>query len=500
VPFFSGTGEVLGTFALYAPEPRMPKNSELALLDASGRLAAVAVEHYLLTDRFAHQARHDPLTALPNRMLLEDRLNVAIARARRAPSGDEQIGVFFIDLDGFKVINDTLGHHCGDLLLKQITARLQTTTREADTLARMGGDEFTLVAPAITSREEAAHIARRMLAAIGAPFVLDGRELSVTASIGVAIYPHDGEDCAALQRNADAAMYRAKEMGRNTFEYFNPIMNVQALERLELESMLRRALPRGELAVHYQPQISPDGVVGFEALLRWQHPKLGTISPARFIPVAESTGLILPIGAWVLQQTCRQAKRWQALLGRPMHMSVNVSSLQFAQPGFVSQIAEALRASELPPGLLELELTESVLMHRYGSAAVTLEQVRNLGVGVAIDDFGTGYSSLAYLDRLPIDTLKIDQTFVQEVQIGKAGEADGRDAILRAISSLAHNLNLKLVGEGVETDAQRRFLRHLGCHIMQGHLFSPAVPAEQIPPLVARLDEQFADRRLKRPA
>ncbi len=483
VPLTSGEGGVLGVLTVYCRNCRQPQGPEAEMLDMTAKVAAIAVEHRQLTDRLARRAQTDPLTGVPNRALLEDCLAQAITRAELH---QQMVGLFFIDLDRFKLINDTLGHQAGDELLRQVCQRLQGSMRHTDTLVRMGGDEFTLILPELRDRQNAVMVAQKLLDAMRKPFDVAGHELFVCASIGIAVYPQDGADVATLQKNADTAMYRAKAAGGHTFQCFAPEMNATAREKLEMENQLRRAIEHGELQLHYQPQTDRLGrIVGVEALLRWNHPKMGMVSPAKFIPLAEESGLIVPIGAWVLNEACRQNKRWQDAGLTPVKVAVNVSAMQFARNDFLEIVSQAMAESGLESRWLELELTESLLMHNTTDTAEKLAKVREMGLGIAIDDFGTGYSSLAYLQRLPIDILKIDRSFVSELTAESMQQPGGNDtAIVRAIASMAHSLNMSVIAEGVETEEQRQCLLAIGCDMLQGYLISKPIPADRIDPLL----------------
>ena len=378
------------------------------------------------------------------------------------------------------------GHTTGDALLREVGVRLSHAIRGSDVLVRMGGDEFNLIATEIANPADATIVADRLVHALAAPFAVDGRELFVTASVGIAVYPEDGKDSASLQRSADAAMYAAKSAGRNRAMRFDPKMGDAALDRLELEGQLRRAISNAELFLEYQPQVDSTGtMIGVEALLRWQHPRLGRIPPMRFIPLAEQCGLIVPIGAWVLREACWQARAWQDSGCRPVRVAANVSALQFQQTDFLDIVSNVLTDTGLDPCYLELELTESLLMAHTADAVDKVAAIRSMGVCVAIDDFGTGYSSLAYLRRLPVDRLKIDQSFVSE--LGSAATINtegGRTAILTAITSLAKSLGKRVVAEGVETVAQRDYLIDIGCDTLQGYLFGRPMRAKQIEELL----------------
>ncbi|HJU84109.1 MAG TPA: EAL domain-containing protein, partial [Holophagaceae bacterium] len=475
-PIISASGHVLGTLSLYDRSPRIAHDADLELMAMASRLAAVAIEHLELTEQLAHQAQHDALTGLPNRLLFEDRLRQAMGRARRLK---HHLAVLYMDLDRFKHINDTLGHGAGDLLLREAAQRLESRTRQSDTLARMGGDEFTLVLTELKDPQDAARVAAKMLEAMRDPFEVDGHELFVSASIGISLFPSDGEEPSILQRCADTAMYRAKEKGRDNFQWFAAEMDILAHERMELEGHLRRAVEHDELYLLYQPQFMADGrLIGFEALMRWRHPVLGTVSPARFIPLAEESGLIVSMGAWALREACSQLARWQAAGHRGIRVAVNVSAVQFKRPDWVDTVRAALEASGIPPQTLELEITESLLLQSATETTANVFHLRDLGVGIAIDDFGTGYSSLSYLHRLPVTTLKIDQSFVRG--IGTEIRSDREDApIVRTIITLAHSLGMEVMAEGVETEAQLQFLKNLGCEGIQGFLLGRPLPIEE---------------------
>ena len=426
-----------------------------------------------MTLQMAHSAEHDFLTGLPNRMLLNDRVDQAIALAARHMS---KIAVLFLDLDGFKHINDSLGHLIGDKLLQSIAKRLANCVRGSDSVSRQGGDEFVVLLLELKQPEDAAITARRMLQAVAQPFSLDEHDLHVTASIGVSVYPDDGLDAETLIKNADTAMYQAKDNGRRSFQFFKPAMNVRAVERQSIEEGLRRALERRELALHYQPKINlmTEAISGAEALLRWKHPTRGFISPSQFIPVAEECGLILPIGTWVLRQACAQARAWMDA-GLPLtSMAVNVSAVQFRDKNFLDGLFAILAETGLDPRYLELELTEGVLIKHAEFTAAILQILRKRGVQVAVDDFGTGYSSLSYLQRFPVDALKIDQSFVR--QISTAGDDT---TIVKAVIGMARGLKLRVIAEGVETLEEVAFLRAYRCDEAQGYYFSRPVPAQQ---------------------
>jgi diguanylate cyclase (GGDEF)-like protein/PAS domain S-box-containing protein len=463
VPILSANGEVLGVLNLLGSTALECSERDQRLLESVGRLASVAIDHRELTDKLSHQAQHDALTGLPNRLLLQDRLGQALAHAQR---NGQQVAVIYMDLDRFKHINDTLGHSAGDALLRQAALRLDSCVRRSDTLARLGGDEFTVVLAELDDARDAMRAAKNIVEAMRLPFAVDGRELFVTASLGISLFPDDGVDAETLMVNADVAMYRAKELGRDNFQWFASEMNVMARERMELEWHLRYAMQLGQLGLAYQPQCDAHGeVLAFEALMRWQHPLLGEVGPSRFIPLAEDSGLIVSIGEWALRTACAQAARWRARGHTALRISVNVSALQFNRSDWVDTVRRALHDTQLAPEALELEITESLLLKNARETSANLFELRKLGVGVAIDDFGTGYSSLSYLHRLPISTLKIDQSFVREIA---HGEEDA--PIVRTIITLAHNLGMSVVAEGVETEAQRQLLVRLGCEGLQGFL------------------------------
>jgi diguanylate cyclase (GGDEF)-like protein/PAS domain S-box-containing protein len=417
-----------------------------------------------------HQARHDSLTGLPNRSQLHDRIEQAIASARR---DGHLVAVLFVDLDHFKLINDSLGHHAGDRLLLEAAGRLVACVRSHDSVARLGGDEFVIV---LGGRDEQEIIAvvSRLLDVIAQPWAEGGQEYGLSCSVGISRYPQDGDDPDELLRCADTAMYKAKASGRNTYHFYTSELNQAISARLELDSSLRHALERDEFRVHYQPRIDVESgrIVGAEALIRWQCPGKGLIPPERFIPVAEETGLIIPIGEWILQEACRQNSAWQRVGLPPISISVNLSPIQFRHAGLVQSVAAALSQAGLDPAYLELELTETLVMHDAERINVAMHALKALGVDIAVDDFGTGYSSLSYLKRFPVDRLKVDKSFVRDI------DSDPDDAaIVRAIISLGHALGLKVVAEGVETPAHLEFLQRHRCNEVQGYYFSRPVPA-----------------------
>ncbi|MDB4951741.1 MAG: diguanylate cyclase [Gemmatimonadetes bacterium] len=421
-----------------------------------------------------HLAYHDSLTGLPNRRLLLDRLSVALQHARRA---GERVGVLFLDLDRFKVINDSLGHGAGDLLLQMVAGRVREAVRDGDTLARIGGDEFTLLLPGLKHGEGAGRVVQKLKEAMAQPFMVDGHELFVTASSGVALYPEDGEDAETLIRHADIAMYRAKEAGRDGFKFFAPAMNERARERLALEGALRKALALEQFRIHYQPlcEAATGRVTGVEALVRWMHPVRGLLPPAEFMELAESTGQVTLLGRWVLARACAQVRAWQRGGHPALTVSVNLSARQFADAGLVEEVRRVLEQEGLDPACLELEITESLAMHNVAATEATLRELKRLGVAISIDDFGTGYSSFGYLQRFPIDTLKIDREFVRDVD-RDAGSAD----IAAAMIAMAHKLGLSVVAEGVERPEQLAFLREQSCDRAQGFLIGHPLPAHDV--------------------
>jgi diguanylate cyclase (GGDEF)-like protein/PAS domain S-box-containing protein len=423
--------------------------------------------------QMTHSAQHDFLTGLPNRMLLNDRVSQAIILALRHMT---KVALLFLDLDGFKHINDSLGHPIGDKLLQSIGKRLVDCVRGSDTVSRQGGDEFVVLLSEVEQWEDAAIMARRILQAVVEAHFIDQHDLHVTASIGVSVYPDDGMDAETLIKNADTAMYQAKENGRQSYQFFKPAMNARAVERQSIEESLRRALERHEFTLHYQPKINlrTGEITGAEALIRWTHPIRGPVSPAQFIPVAEECGLILPIGNWVLREACKQARAWLEA-GLPLAtMAVNISAMEFRDANFLEGIFTICKDTGLDPRSLELELTESVLMKRAEAAASVLQTLRTSGVRVAVDDFGTGYSSLSYLRKFPIDALKIDQSFVRQITT-----TPDETTIVAAIISMARSLGLRVVAEGVETQEELAFLRANQCDEAQGYYFSRPVVAQE---------------------
>jgi diguanylate cyclase (GGDEF)-like protein/PAS domain S-box-containing protein len=439
--------------------------------DVSERKKAEARAQYL--------TQHDGLTGLPNRLLMNDRLQQAIVQARRSGS---QVALMFIDLDRFKMVNDSFGHMTGDSLLKQVAARLVRCLRDTDTVARLGGDEFTIMLPDVAGAQMVGEVAQRVLGEFAQPFSDGDQELFVSASIGISLFPRDATAPDELVKHADTAMYSAKDSGRNNYRYFTEDLNVEVREKVMLESGLRHAMERGELRLYYQPKIdlSSGRVIGAESLLRWQHPTLGLIAPGRFIPVAEESGLIVPLGEWVLRKACEQLRTWEAQ-GLQMQVAVNVSARQFQQRNLADLVMNIMRDCRVDPHLIEIELTESAIMNDAQASISTLEQMKSRGISISIDDFGTGYSSLSYLKRLPLDILKIDQSFVRDIT------TDYNDAaIVRAIIGLARSLGIKVIAEGVEDDSQLSFLNAYGCNYGQGFLFGEPLDPPTFLELVRR--------------
>lgn len=427
-------------------------------------------------DRLAY---YDTLTSLPNRTLFEDRLAQAVALAQRA---DKKVAVLFIAPDQLKKVNDTLGHRAGDQLMQQVAVRLRGCVNDTDTVARFGGDQFVLVLPEIESSKDVVDVITSIQKALNPSFKLDRQELFATASVGVSFFPEDGHDGSSLVKNAGAALYRAKKSGGNEYRFYTADMHAKASKRFELETSLRHAIDNEEFLLHYQPRVAISGleIVGLEALVRWHHPKLGLVPPGDFIPLAEETGLILPIGEWVLREACRQNREWQDQGFSRMRIGVNISARQFQQQHLSETVVRILEESNLEPRFLELELTESSIMSNADATIEVLSKLQTMGVAISVDDFGTGFSSLSYLKRLPIDSLKVDQSFVREL----ATDPDDA-ALVMAIVNLAHALRLRVVAEGVETQEQLRFLRLLRCDEIQGYLISRPLPVDGIQELLA---------------
>jgi diguanylate cyclase (GGDEF)-like protein/PAS domain S-box-containing protein len=471
------------------------EDSSAPIHNRDGQVAGAVIvfhdvsESQAMALKMAHLAQHDFLTGLPNRMLLTERLSRAIGQARRH---SKRVALMFIDLDYFKHINDSLGHTVGDLLLQVVAERLKLCIRDTDTVCRQGGDEFVILLTEIEQTLDAAPVAEKLLASFAEPCLIGGHELHVSLSIGIAIYPDDGQDADEVMKNADTAMYHAKANGRNNYQFFTTEMNTRAVQRLYIEGNLRRALKQDEFMLYYQPKIDlASGVmIGSEALIRWQDPEHGLVYPNQFVPIAEESGLIVPIGSWVLREACRQVCAWQdsGLLAVPV--SVNISAVEFRHKNFLEGVALILKETGMLPSFLELELTESILMHDAKSSESVLGSLKEMGMQLAIDDFGTGYSSLSYLKRFPINTLKIDQSFVHDIAI------DHDDAsIVSAMIGMGKSLKQRVIAEGVETEAQLAFLRTLQCDEGQGFLFGHPLPADEFAKLL--LNDQGFSSALK---
>lgn len=442
-----------------------------------------AIERKRAELRLNYLAQFDPLTEIGNRQYFHDQLQRATARARREGG---KVALFFLDVDNFKVVNDTIGHHAGDLLLREVAQRLGNQIRAGDIVARLGGDEFAILMEGVGSVVDAATIAQQLIEVIGAPFNVDGRQINITTSIGITFFPTDNSDVGQLLKNADIAMYQAKDAGRNNFKFFTERMHTELVEYHELERDIAAALRTGGFRLVFQPKVNllTRRLQGLEALLRWDCPKRGSVSPAKFIPVAETSGHIVPLGYWVLDEVCQALTRWARLHLPLVPVSVNVSTRQFQQPDFQKRVAAAIDRYGLEPRMIELEMTEGLLMEDTDTAHASLRRLKDIGVRISIDDFGTGHSCLSYLRRFPIDVLKIDRSFVNEI-----GDSEDSRIIIDAIISLARSLRLDTVAEGVETNAQLDFLIEHGCHVAQGYLFGmPMAPAE-IEPLLRELYE-----------
>jgi diguanylate cyclase (GGDEF)-like protein/PAS domain S-box-containing protein len=468
-----GGGEVLGVMEFFHRDARDPDEMLIQTTQAIGSQIGQYMVRMQAEEAVKFVATHDSLTGLPNRIMFNQRLSHAVTQAERY---GRRLAVLFIDLDRFKIINDTLGHESGDALLREVAKRLTANLRAADTVARLGGDEFVVLVEEVSDPQYLAGIAQKLISALSTGFPVHGQEYHVTASIGVSTFPDDGVDLQTLLKNADIAMYRAKEQGRNAFRFYSAQMNVHSMERLTLESSLRRALERHELTLHYQPQVHlrSGDITGMEALVRWQHPELGLVAPDQFIQIAEETGLIVPIGEWVLHTACQAQRTWHEMGIQDVSVAVNLSPRQFVHGDLGKEILRALQRTGCPPNRLELEITEGMVMHSPERAVELMNALKDMGVAVAIDDFGTGYSSLAYLKRFPIDSLKIDRSFILDIP-GDKGDA----AITQAVIAMAHSLGLKVIAEGVETRAQFNFLRKHRCDEMQGYYFSRPLPLEQ---------------------
>ena len=469
----SGAGEMLGALAAYSPSPSGPALADRPFLESAAKLAALAIEQQNLVEDLVYQAEHDTLTRLPNRFRFDDRLGQALRLADRA---GHLTALLHIDLDRFRSVNNLFGRAVGDALLEQVARRMEGCLRKSDTLARAGGAEFTLLLPELAQAAGAEAVAAKLMESFEEPFQVLGHEVFLTASIGISIYPRDAADSVALLRNASEAVQRAKNQGRHNVQAFTADMDRACRQRLEIERHLRHALERGELTLHFQPQydLRCGAMRGAEALLRWESAALGSVSPAVFIPAAEESGLILPIGRWVLEEACRQRMRWPArLAGR---IAVNASAVQFARPDFVALIVSTLEHTGLDPSLLEVELTETAVMRDLEQASRHMKTLSNLGIAISMDDFGTGYSSLSNLQRLPFDAVKIDQSFVREIR-----SAAERPPVISSIIGMARALGKRLIAEGIETPAQREAVAAMGCDLGQGYLLCRPAPADRLP-------------------
>ena len=423
-------------------------------------------------------AHHDTLTGLPNRRLFQDIMNVELKQANRHK---KKLAILFLDLDRFKEVNDTFGHNAGDVLLKEAALRLQVVVRGSDTIARIGGDEFNLILADLSRPEDSADIAAKIIRSFQEPFSIAGQELRITTSVGISIYPDDSTEVDALLRYADIAMYHAKENGRNKYQFYDASINFRSLERIRLESMLQRSLQLGEMVIYYQPlvDLKTRRVVSAEALARWRHPERGLLEPKEFLPAAEETGFINAIDEWALRTACKQVRVWLDAGNPPVSVIVNLSARRFQEPDLIKKVSAILKDAGVPPGCLDLEITETTAMANVAVTAVRMRELSEMGIGISIDDFGTGYSSLSYLKKLPIERLKIDQSFIQDIP----GDPDDR-AVVEAVTAMAHNMKMKVVAEGVETEEQLEFVRRTGCDEMQGFLFSKPLPAEEFQELV----------------
>ena len=478
-PILSHQGAVLGTFALYSTTVREPTAVETRVIDAATRIAGIAIERKQSEDRIHFLANHDALTGLPNRALLKDRLSQALLYAQRY---DRWVTVVFVDLDNFKIVNDSLGHSAGDELLKTVASRMVGCVRASDTVVRLGGDEFVvLLLDQPKSPDIISETVQKLRAAIAEPVNVGAHDLRVTSSIGIANYPNDGIDADVLMANADAAMYRAKEIGRDNFQFYTPAFNTKAHEKFLLQEELRKAVVNSEFVLLYQPQVDlrSGQIFAVEALIRWKHPTLGMVPPIKFIPIAEETGLIVPIGDWVLHEACRQNKAWQDAGLPHIAVGVNVSARQFREKKLIAHVVSALTDSGLEARYLELELTESLIMQDVEQAVETMKELQNLGVHLSIDDFGTGYSSLSALKTFPVARLKIDRSFISDLPTNENDRA-----VAGAVISLGQKLNLRVIAEGVETDDQVAFLRENNCDEMQGYHFSKPVTVQAIEDLL----------------
>lgn len=470
-PIRDSQQKLLAVFSIFFDKPCFPTEEDLQLIEMAVRLTDMAIQHYQTEEKISFIASHDELTNLPNRRLFDEKVNNAIRDHTNVK--DKMLGVMALDLDRFKLINDTLGHSIGDLLIQNAAQRLKSCLRETDTASRQGGDEFTILVNNV-SEYEAAKIAERILEKLSKPYFIKGHEIFTTVSIGISLYPIDGQHSDDLLRKAEVAMYQAKKEGKNNYQFYDAKFDQMTYDRLELETELRKALEKNEFTLHYQPiiNLSTNKISGVEALIRWPHPKLGYVSPNRFIPIAEETGMIVPIGEWVLETACRQLKQMQAD-GISM-VSINISFRQFYEPNLVLIVKQIIKETGINPQNVTIEITESMTMDIETASAIITE-LKQLGVKISIDDFGTGYSSLSYLKKFPIDYLKIDQSFIRDINKSKYDKN-----IATTIIMMARNLGVQVIAEGVETIEQLEFLRHHRCNEAQGYLFSKPLSAEQL--------------------
>ena len=481
-PILLANGEVGGVLALHQTSARVATPERISLLEEAASLAGIALGQHRADRQLRFQRFHDPVTGLPNRILMRQRLEQALAAAVTL---NQPAALLLIDLDNFKYVNETLGHSAGDRLLQMVAERLRTCVRGSDTPARLGGDEFLLILPLATA-QDAAKLCKKLLKALAPAFVIDNREIYVTPSIGISLFPSDGKDVETLLRAADAAMYGAKASGKNTYRFYSPAMKTNAAVRLVLETDLRRAIHDGQFLLHYQPKVClrTEEVVGFEALVRWQHPKFGLLGPEHFIPLAEQSGLIMEVGRWVLEEACRQTRSWHDEGYDGLHVAVNLSGRQFRHQNLADTVGAVIAASGLPPHCLELEITENMLMQHIDEVVSQMWALKELGgLRLSIDDFGTGYSSLSYLKTFPVDSLKIDRSFVSDIGRSLDGGTDDH-AIIKTIVTLGHSLDLTVVAEGAETIAQLDLLRELDCDQVQGYVYSTPLPADEFAKLL----------------
>jgi diguanylate cyclase (GGDEF)-like protein len=483
-PVRSSTGQVLATVDVYFRSRRRLEGNETGILRGAAQLASVVIEHRHLYDKLAFQSQRDALTELPNRRLLQERLEGTLAEAERLGG---VAAVLMIDLDWFKQVNDQFGHRAGDAVLRAVGQRLAHSIRQGDTVARVGGDEFTVVLSSVSSAEEAERGARRILEKLLQPISLGDRDAQIAASIGISMFPADGQDATTLIRHADLALYQVKSRGRHGIQLYGPQIGSVLRKRMSMETGLSQALQHRELQLHYQPLTDMHRkLVGLEALIRWESPEFGNVPPGEFIPVAEGSSLIVPIGAWALTEACLQSVAWHKAGYAPVKIAVNVSARQLSEADFVEVVRQALAVSGLNPGMLELELTETTLMEHVEESLDRLRQLRDLGVSMAIDDFGTGYSSLSYLQKLPVSSVKIDLSFIRDMD-----ETSSTIPVIQAIVDLAHGMGLKVVAEGVETELQLQTLRELGCDAIQGYLLSRPVSAADAEAFLERDSESL---------